>query len=87
MSNFHAGDILPLAELRLGDVVELFDGAYGTATVKQITDEFVLFFRPYAATADFSTTSGVICYTGIEECKYFLYSTARFKIYSRTDLR
>jgi len=55
------------SELKLGDVVELFDGPFGTATVKQIKDGSVTFFRPYVATANFSCTGGVICTIGIEE--------------------
>jgi hypothetical protein len=76
-----------VADLQLGDVLELFEGPYGTATVKQIRDGQVTLFRPYAATADFSTTSGVICYTGIEECKYLIGSNAKFKVYSRKELK
>lgn len=55
------------AELKLGDVVELFDGPYGTATVKQIKDNEVTFFRPYAQAENWSYTGGVLCLVGIEE--------------------
>lgn len=76
-----------VADLKLGDVLQLFEGAYGTATVKQIKDGVVTLFRPYAATEDFSYTGGVICYTGIEECKYMLDGREQFKVYSRKTLK
>ena len=53
-------------ELRIGDVVDLFDGPWATAIVRKIEDNTVLFFRPYGTHADFICTGGVICYTGIE---------------------
>lgn len=56
-------------ELQLADVVEAFAGPYGTATVKQIKDGEITFFRPYVASGDFSYTGGVICTVGIEEFK------------------
>lgn len=58
-----------LSELTLGDKVKLFDGPYGFATVRQVKDGEVTFFRPYVATGDFSYTGGVICTIGIEEFK------------------
>lgn len=60
-----------LCDLELGDVVELFEGPYGHATVKKITDDQVTFFRPYVHHDDFSYTGGVICYIGIEEVAFF----------------
>jgi hypothetical protein len=54
------------AELKVGDVVEMFDGPWSTAIVKQVADNKVHLFRPYGTTADFTCTGGVICYTGIE---------------------
>lgn len=55
--------------LRLADIVRLSDdnAGYMDATVKQVKDGEVTFFRPYTATADFSSAGGVICYVGIEE--------------------
>lgn len=60
-------------DLNLADIVRLFDGPYGFATVKQITTDVVVFFRPYVLTQDFSYTGGVICSIGIEECRYHNY--------------
>lgn len=53
-------------ELQLADVVQLHDGPWGTAIVKQIKDNEVTFFRPYGHANEFSYTGGVICYIGIE---------------------
>lgn len=53
-------------DLRLGDTVILFDGAFGSAVVNQIAGGLVSFFRPYATTSDFACTGGVIPYIGVE---------------------
>lgn len=59
---------VPVSSLGLGDVVRLWDGAYGSATVRQVhPDGTAQLFRPYVQTADFSCTSGVIPYVGIED--------------------
>jgi len=55
--------------LGLGDIIELFDDGYGTATVQQVTADEVIAFRPYVHTADFSYTGGVMCYIGTETVK------------------
>lgn len=61
------------SELQLGDVVRLGPiGNYGPnkfsdAVVIQITDKEIHLFRPYAITADFQYTGGVIPYIGIEQ--------------------
>lgn len=39
--------IVKTSELNLGDVVKVFDHAYGYATVEQIKDGIVHLFRPY----------------------------------------
>lgn len=54
-------------DLRLADVVKLLDGPFGTAVVTKVGETEVTFFRPYATTADFSYTGGVIPYIGIEQ--------------------
>jgi len=76
-----------ISELQLGDVVELFEGAYGTATVKSIRDGVTL-FRPYATTSDFSMGGTVICYTGIEEVTFPLESRDRqeWLVYQRKEV-
>lgn len=53
-------------DLRLADVVQIIDGAYHTATVKQIENGYATLFRPYTHTENFSCTAGVICYVGVE---------------------
>ena len=58
------------SELRLGDRVRPkhpASRAFTDMVVKQIKNDEITFFRPYAHTADFSYTGGVICYVGIEE--------------------
>lgn len=72
-----------VAELELGDVVKLFDGAFGTGIVKQIADGFVTMFRPYGASEDFAYSGGVICYTGVEEYKFSLTDKSEIFVYQR----
>lgn len=73
-------------ELKLGDVVKAFDGPFGTAIVKQIENGLVYFFRPYAVTADFNYTGGVICYTGTEEFGRSLTDKQDWVVYQRKVL-
>ncbi len=80
--------MLKASELKLADEVQLFDGAYGTATVKNITENGeITFFRTYVASADFSYTGGVICTIGIEEVVYHRSDTKMFKVWNRKDLK
>ena len=55
-------------DLRLRDVV-VVDGLmpFPHATVVNITDDEVTFFRPYVHTGDFSYTGGVLHYVGYEK--------------------
>ncbi len=78
---------LRINELKLADVVQLFDGPFGTGSVTQIADGVVTVMRPYGATADFSTTGGVIHYTGLETVKYWLDSSTTLLVYSRKELK
>ena len=71
------------AELQLADVVELFEGPFGTGIVKQIADGFVTMFRPYGTSTDVAYSNGVICYTGIEEYKFSLTDKQEFFVYQR----
>lgn len=71
------------SELKLGDVVELFDGPFATATVKQIKDGLVHFHRPYSHGGDFTCTAGIICYTGLEEFSASVTSTSTYKLWRR----
>lgn len=59
-------------ELQLGDIIQTIslDGktiSYGCCTVKQITETAVHLVRPYIHTSEFSTTNGLIVYTGMEQ--------------------
>lgn len=57
------------AELQIGDVIRIpvmTDAPWNTGIVKNATPESVDVFRPYGTTAEFTCSSGVICYTGIE---------------------
>ena len=63
---------VPFSELRLGDIVKLGLGPYADATVKNVKDGTVTFFRPYVVSSEFTYAGGVICTIGIEE-----FSTAR----------
>lgn len=78
---------LKASELRLADVVKFPFAAYNTATVKQIDQGVITFFRPYTATANFSYTGGVICYVGIEEFTRRLDSAEVFEVIERKDLQ
>lgn len=74
-------------KLKLADVVELGFSPFGSAVVKQIRDDKVTLFRPYALTQDFSYTGGVICSVGIEEIVFELTSDREFEVVTRTNLR
>ena len=62
-------------ELKLGDVVRLYDGAFSDAMVKTIKDGNVILQRPYLARPDFSYTGGVIILNGMETLPYSLSDT------------
>ena len=72
-------------DLRLRDVVR-FNGQespFGTMVVTRIEGETVHLFRPYATTADFETTAGVIPYIGIEQFAVLMGSDTTFDILDR----
>ncbi len=55
-------------DLKVGDVIEAFPGAFGTAVVSHVGETQARLFRPYATTAGFiHSDNRTICYTGIEE--------------------
>lgn len=64
------------SELKVGDVIR-FESMYAwnCCIVKDIKWDNIIekyvatLFRPYGATSDFTTTSGCICYIGVEEFK------------------
>lgn len=74
------------ADLKLADIVELFEGPYGTGTVRQIKDGIITIARPYGVTGDFSYTGGVPFSVGVEECTYHQ-NTSTVKLWQRKDLR
>lgn len=74
-----------IGTLSLGDIVQLFDDGYGTATVVQITDDEVHLFRPYVHTADFSYTGGVIPYIGTETVKLWRKDSRDIKLLRKGD--
>lgn len=81
---------LDLLDLKLADVVELFEGPFGTAVVTQITADEVILHRPYGVTGDWSYTGGVPYSVGNEICKYLRGSTKgryKFKVWQRKELR
>ncbi len=56
----------------------------GIVTVKNVADGRVHLFRPYTHTSRFSTTSGVICYVGIEEYSMDIHADRKWHLVSRT---
>lgn len=83
MTEFH--QLVTVEEMKLGDVVEVFDGPWSTAIVRKIEDGNVTFFRPYGTHADFTCTAGVICYTGTEEFTMTPMSGKRYKLWRRAE--
>lgn len=75
---------LKAADLRIGDVVKVFDGAYGTATVTNIDKEGEIhLFRPYVTHSEFTTPNGVIPYIGIEQFSRPITDSGTFEVYRR----
>lgn len=82
--------VIELKDLRLADVVELFEGPFGTAVVTQITADEVTMHRPYGVTSEWSYTGGVPYSVGNEVVKYLLSSRPghyKFKVWQRKDLK
>lgn len=80
--------MVKIADLNLADVVELFEGPYGTGTVTKINEGLVTINRPYGATADFACGGSVIFYTGMETCNYLIQSSTSLKVWQRSkDLK
>lgn len=61
---------IPRNELKLGDVIRCFDGAYGTGTVTMVTGTEVIVTRPYLHVGDVEYTGGLLTYTGLETIRY-----------------
>tara|TARA_R110000744_G_scaffold9625_8_gene30596 strand:- start:2175 stop:2426 length:252 start_codon:yes stop_codon:yes gene_type:complete len=65
------------SELEIGDsVLDANHHRLGVLTVKNIGKSLITFVRPYIHTSNFSTSTGVICYTGVEEFSHSLNSTS-----------
>ena len=75
-----------ISELKLGDVLEMFDGPYSTATVIQATDESVKVFRAYIHVNETEYTQGLIPYFGHEEVTFFRTCSCTFRVYKRVDI-
>jgi hypothetical protein len=76
-----------IKDLKLADVVRLGDYQFADAVVKQIKETQVILFRPYATTADFSYTGGVIPLIGIEEVILLQPDNREVEVLSRKDLK
>lgn len=74
-------------DLKLADVVESFDGAFGTAIVVKIEGDNVHLFRPYGTTGDFSHTGGVTPYVGFESYSIDQTSKHLWRVLCRKDLK
>lgn len=76
-----------IKDLKLADRVRLGNFPFADAIVKQIKDGKVILFRPYATTADFSYTGGVIPYIGIEEVIYYQGDDGEVEVLDRKELK
>lgn len=58
-------------DMELGDIVQIYEGTYGCATVEEVSEKEVILFRPYVQTSDFAyggqNSSRVIPYIGSEK--------------------
>ena len=82
------GKEVEMFKLELGDVVRIRSGAaYSHATVRQVKDGCVTFFRPYVHLGDFSHTGGVTPYVGIEEWIGFVTDGKIFLVECGPDLK
>lgn len=79
---------LPISELEVGDVVQVFDGPFGTAIVDQVEEDKVWTFRPYGATSGFTMIGNkTITYTGQERMSYLRDSKTKLKVWERRPHR
>jgi hypothetical protein len=78
---------VPISELQLGDVVSVFTGPWGTATVSRIDDGNVYFYRPYGHASLSCRFAGnrLICYTGLEEFSRSITDTGTVYLYQRAE--
>lgn len=76
-----------IKNLKLADQVRLGDYPFADAVVRQIKDGKITLFRPYATTADFSYTGGVIPFIGIEEVILFQEDDREVEVLGSKDLK
>jgi hypothetical protein len=76
-----------ISDLQIGDVVSVFDGPWGTATVSRIDDGTVYFYRPYGHASLSCRFAGnrLICYTGLEEFSRPITDTSTVHLYQRAE--
>ena len=77
------------SELEIGDsVLDANHHRLGVLTVKNIGKSLITFVRPYIHTSNFSTSAGVICYTGVEEFSHSLNNKdARYELITRSFIK
>lgn len=87
-------DILKTKELHLADQVRMWYSLHKKTDpngsqwlVRQIKDGRVYLWRPYVSHADFSSTSGVIPYVGIEEMTVDIMDSLEWVLIRRTELK
>lgn len=77
-----------IRDLKLADQIRLGDFPFSDGVVRQIKEDGkVVIFRPYATTADFSYTGGVIPYIGIEEIIYYQTDDREVEVLGRKALK
>jgi len=77
-------------ELRVGDHVEMDSTTsrpFAGTIVRNVDKDYVYLFRPYGTHADFTCTSGVICYIGLEDYKVERHSQTMWLLYERPYLK
>jgi hypothetical protein len=78
--------LIKVRDLRVGDLLKQFDGPFGTAMVKQVTEDSVVLHRPYGANGGFIYAGNqTICYTGVEETTFLKNSVQEFHVYTREN--
>lgn len=81
-------ELIGLKDIKIGDVVRLensVDMEFSDMTVKNITKDSVVFFRPYVHTGSLNYL-GLTCYIGIEEFKLPIDANHRLKLISRKTI-
>ena len=80
-------------DMRLGDVIQSYDGPFGTSIVSKIADSMVTLQRPNGRADDYSyggnegNGNQVTVLTGVETYSLWLDSEATFLVWSRGNVR